>query len=122
MKAQYSAAEAQVRIGEAATGIGGKMADAGAAIERARTKTEEMQARAGAMDELIASGTLEDFTSNQTQLDRELAQMASQSQVESDLAKLKQEVGSGDEQKQLPGGEDVPPIRAVPPEEKAENQ
>jgi phage shock protein A len=74
------------------------------------------------MDELIASGTLEDFTSNQTQLDRELAQMASQSQVESDLAKLKQEVGSGDEQKQLPGGEDVPPIRAVPPEEKAENQ
>src|SRR6476646_5190575 len=117
MKAQYSAAEAQVQIGEAATGIGGKMADAGAAIERARTKTEEMQARAGAMDELIASGTLEDFTSNQTQLDRELAQMASQSQVESDLAKLKQEVGTGDEQKQLPGGEDVPPIRAVPSEE-----
>src|SRR5437899_3086651 len=103
MKAQYSAAEAQVRIGEAATGIGGKMADAGAAIERARTKTEEMQARAGAMDELIASGTLEDFTSDKTQLDRELAQMASQSQVDSDLAKLKQEVGSGDEQKQLAG-------------------
>ena len=108
MKAQYSAAEAQVRISEASTGIGGKMADAGAAIERARTKTEEMQARAGAMDELIASGTLEDFTSNQTQLDRELAQMASQSQVESDLAKLKQEVGSGDEQKQLAGGETKP--------------
>ena len=104
MKAQYSAAEAQVRIGEAATGIGGKMADAGAAIERARTKTEEMQARAGAMDELIASGTLEDFTSDQTQLDRELAQMASQSQVESELAQLKQEVSPGEEQKQLAGG------------------
>jgi phage shock protein A len=103
MKAQYSAAEAQVRINEAATGIGGKMSDAGAAIERARAKTEEMQARAAAMDELMASGTLEDFTSNQTQLDRELAQMASQSQVESDLAKLKQEVGAGDEQKQLEG-------------------
>ena len=122
MKAQYSAAEAQVRIGEAATGIGGKMADAGAAIERARTKTEEMQARAGAMDELIASGTLEDFTSDQTQLDRELAQMASQSQVESELAQLKQEVSPGEEQKQLAGGEDAPPIRAVPSEEKAENQ
>ena len=122
MKAQYSAAEAQVRIGEAATGIGGKMADAGAAIERARTKTEEMQARAGAMDELIASGTLEDFTSDQTQLDRELAQMASQSQVESELAQLKQEVSPGEEQKQLAGGEDSPPIHAVPSEEKAENQ
>jgi phage shock protein A len=121
MKAQYSAAEAQVRIGEAATGIGGKMADAGAAIERARTKTEEMQARAGAMDELIASGTLEDFTSDQTQLDRELAQMASQSQVESELAQLKQEVSPGEEQKQIAdGGEDAPPIHAVPPaDEKA---
>ena len=74
MKAQYSAAEASVRIGEASTGIGEQMGDAGAAIQRAREKTEEMQARASAMDELIASGTLEDFTSgDQTQLDRELA-------------------------------------------------
>ena len=104
IKAQYSAAEAQVRIGEAATGIGGKMADAGAAIERARTKTEEMQARAGAMDELIASGTLEDFTSDKTQLDRELAQMASQSQVESELERLKKEIGPGADAKALESG------------------
>src|SRR6266487_3167414 len=45
IKAQYSAAEAQVRIGEAATGIGDQMADTGAAIQRARDKTEEMQSR-----------------------------------------------------------------------------
>jgi phage shock protein A len=96
MKAQYSAAEAQVRIGEAATGIGGKMQDAGAAIERARDKTQQMQARASAMDELIQSGTLEDFTSDKTALDRELAQMASQSQVDSELAAMKQELGAGD--------------------------
>jgi phage shock protein A len=96
MKAQYSAAEAQVRIGEAATGIGGKMQDAGAAIQRARDKTEQMQARASAMDELIQSGSLEDFTSDKTALDRELAQMASQSQVESELAAMKQELGTGD--------------------------
>jgi phage shock protein A len=96
MKAQYSAAEAQVRIGEAATGIGGKMQDAGAAIERAREKTQQMQARASAMDELIQSGTLEDFTSDKTALDRELAQMASQSQVESELAAMKQELDTGD--------------------------
>src|SRR5579872_592750 len=101
MKAQYSAAEAQVRINEAATGIGGKMADAGAAIERARSKTEEMQARASAMDELMASGTLEDYTSDKTQLDRELQQMASQSQVDSELAKMKQELGKGGETPQL---------------------
>jgi phage shock protein A len=125
MKAQYSAAEAQVRIGEAATGIGGKMADAGAAIERARTKTEEMQARAGAMDELIASGTLEDFTSNQTQLDRELAQISSASQVDDELAKLKAEVGSGEPQKEIaPGGEQPAPDAepaAQPAEETTES-
>ena len=95
IKAQYSAAEAQVRIGEAATGIGDQMADTGAAIQRARDKTEEMQSRADAIDELTASGALEDFTSDQSPLDRELAQMASESQVEDDLAKLKKEVGSG---------------------------
>ena len=96
MKAQYSAAEASVRIGEAQTGIGDQMADAGAAIVRARDKTEEMQARASAMDELIASGTLEDFTSGgETQLDRELAQLTSKSKVDDELAKMKAEIGSG---------------------------
>ena len=62
IKAQYSAAEAQVKIGEAATGIGEQMADTGLAIQRAKDKTEQMQARAGAMDELIDSGALEDVT------------------------------------------------------------
>ncbi len=100
-KAQYSAAEAQVRIGEAATGIGEQMADTGLAIQRAREKTEQMQARAGALDELIAAGTLEDFTSDQTQLDRELAQISSQSQVDEELARMKAELGSGERPKEL---------------------
>jgi phage shock protein A len=102
MKAQYSAAEAQVRIGEAASGIGEQMADTGLAIQRAREKTEEMQARASAVDELIASGTLEDFTSDQTQLDRELGQISSSQEVDAELARLKGEIGKGaEEQKQL---------------------
>ena len=63
IKAQYSAAEAQVRIGEAATGIGEQMADVGLAVQRAKDKTEQMQARASAIDELTAAGALEDFTS-----------------------------------------------------------
>jgi phage shock protein A len=101
IKAQYSAAEAQVRIGEAATGIGEQMADTGLAIQRARDKTESMQARAAAVDELIEAGTLEDFTSDQSQLDRELAQIASQSQVDSELEKMKAEVGAGETQKEI---------------------
>jgi phage shock protein A len=102
IKAQYSAAEASVRIGEASTGIGDQMADTGAAIQRARDKTEEMQARASAMDELIASGTLEDFTTGgETQLDRELQALTSKSKVDEELAKMKAEVGAGSEQKEL---------------------
>jgi phage shock protein A len=66
-----------------------------------------MQARAAAMDELMSAGTLDDYTSNQTQLDRELAQMASQSQVESDLARMKAEIGQGSGLKAIEGGEDA---------------
>ena len=110
MKAQYSAAEAQVRIGEAATGIGQHMSDTGLAIQRAKDKTEELQARASAIDELTASGALEDFTAgDQTQLDRELAQVSSQSQVDDELARLKAEVGAGDGGgKELGAGESEP--------------
>jgi len=101
IKAQYSAAEAQVRIGEAATGIGEQMADTGLAIQRAKDKTEQMQARASAVDELVAAGTLEDFTSDKTQLDRELEAIASQSQVDAELEQMKAELGAGEKQKEL---------------------
>src|SRR3989442_701797 len=77
IKAQYSAAEAQVRIGEAATGIGRQMEDTGLAIERAKDKTEQMQARASALDDLVQTGGLADLTSDQTQLDRQPSQMSS---------------------------------------------
>src|SRR6266568_7546000 len=106
LKAQYSAADAQVRIGEAATGIGRHMNDTGLAIQRAKDKTEELQARASAIDELTASGALEDFTAgDQTQLDRELSQISSSSQVDDELAKLKAEVGSGTPQKEIAAGD-----------------
>src|SRR5919199_1017799 len=101
IKANYSAAEAQVRIGEAATGIGEQMADTGLAIQRAKDKTEQMQARAGAIEELTESGALEDFTDSSTQLDRELAQVSASHQVDQDLERLKAEVGSGEKQKEI---------------------
>ena len=84
-----------MRIGEAATGIGEQMADTGLAIQRAKDKTEQMQARASAIDELTTSGALEDFTSDQTQLDRELGAIASKSQVDTELEQMKAELGSG---------------------------
>jgi phage shock protein A len=56
IKAAYTAAEAQTRIGEAVSGISEEMGDIGVASQRAQDKTEQMQARAGALDELLASG------------------------------------------------------------------
>jgi phage shock protein A len=106
IKAEYSAAEAQVRIGEAATGIGEEMAETGLAIERARDRTEQMRARAGALDELIEAGTLEDFTTlGETQLDRELAQLDAGEQVENELARLRGELPSGTTASVSGGGE-----------------
>jgi phage shock protein A len=101
IKAEYSAAEAQVRIGEAATGISEEMADTGLAIERARDKTEQMQARAAAVEELTAAGTLDDLTDTSSQLDRELAAISASKQVDDDLARLKGELETGERQKEL---------------------
>ncbi|HTO26882.1 MAG TPA: PspA/IM30 family protein [Gaiellaceae bacterium] len=97
LKAQYSAAEAQVKIGEAATGIGKGMEDTGMAIQRAKDKTDELTARASAIDELTTAGALEDFTAppGSTDLDRQLAEISSSAQVDQELAQIKAEVGAG---------------------------
>src|SRR3954449_9594805 len=96
IKAQYSAAEAQVRIGEAATGIGEEMADVGLAIQRAKDKTEQMQARAGAIEELTATGAPEDFTGGSgDDIVRQLAALGQGAQVDDELAKMKAELGGG---------------------------
>ncbi|MGA8245942.1 MAG: PspA/IM30 family protein [Nocardioides sp.] len=91
IKATYTAAEAQTKINEAMSGIGEEMGDVGMAIQRAEDKTAQMQARAGAIDELIASGALEDASSLNAgdDISRELQAMSSQSEVEVELAKLK---------------------------------
>jgi phage shock protein A len=98
VKAQYSAAEAQVRISEAATGVGEEMADIGLAMQRALDKTENMKARADAVQELEAAGTFEDLTalgSGDDDIDRQLKQLSSTSEVDADLAKMKAELGAG---------------------------
>jgi phage shock protein A len=98
VKAQYSAAEAQVQISSAATGVGEEMADVGLAMQRALDKTEDMKARASAVEELEAAGTFDDITalgSGQDDIDRQLHELTSQSQVDDELAKMKAELGSG---------------------------
>jgi phage shock protein A len=96
IKATYSAAEAQTRINEAFSGISEEMGDVGLAIQRAEDKTAQMQARAGAIDELLASGALDDPTGTaKDDITLELEQLASTSDVESELARMKAAVGAG---------------------------
>ena len=98
IKAQYSAAEAQVKISEAAGGVGEEMADVGLAMQRALDKTENMRARASAMDELEAAGAFDDqlsLSAGQDDIDRELHQLTSQSAVDEDLERMKAELGQG---------------------------
>jgi phage shock protein A len=109
IKATYTAAEAQTRINEAFSGISEEMGDVGLAVQRAEDKTAQMQARAGAIDELISSGALDDASAigQGDDIARELDAMSSQSDVESELAALKAGT-TGGAQGALEAGDSVP--------------
>ncbi|MDP8907354.1 MAG: PspA/IM30 family protein [Thermoproteota archaeon] len=92
IKAKYSSAEAQVRIKENITGISEEMSDIGMSMSRAEEKTEAMQSKAMAMDEMIESGALVDYTNNKDQIQVELEKTEIKSQVEDELAKLKSSI------------------------------
>lgn len=124
IKATYTAAEAQTRIGEAFSGISEEMSDVGLAVQRAEDKTMQMQARAGAIDELLASGALDDPTgTSHDDISRELDRMASTGDVELELARMKQQIGGAQERPALepeaPGGSAQPRTTAPSTEEQA---
>jgi len=104
IKATYTAAEAQTRINEAFTGISEEMGDVGMAIQRAEDKTEQMKARAGAIDELMASGALDDMVSGpRDDIQAELDRMGASSSVDLELERLKGELGQGSAPRQIEG-------------------
>jgi phage shock protein A len=123
IKATYTAAEAQTRINEAFTGISEEMGDVGMAIQRAEDKTEQMKARAGAIDELMASGALDDMVSGpRDDIQAELDRMGAGHDVDAELQRMKAELDQGTAPRQLeataepaPGTAEVPPVRAAQP-------
>jgi phage shock protein A len=116
MKASYTAAEAQTKVGEAVSGISTSMGDAGAAMQRAQDKIAGMQARAGAIDELLASGALTDLNTPVDDIQAQLDKVSATSQVDNDLAALKAELGTAAPAGELPssGNTEAP----TAPEEK----
>ncbi|GCE06645.1 PspA/IM30 family protein [Dictyobacter aurantiacus] len=110
VKAQYSAAQAQVKINEAVTGISQEMTEMNLAMQRAQNKVLDMQARANAMDTLIEQGTLGEQgllgAGSGDTLDRELQQIAAEQNVEAQLQALKQQLqleGPDAQHKQIKG-------------------
>jgi phage shock protein A len=89
LKAQYTAASAVSSVNESVAGISSTISDSGAALQRAQDKIAQMQAHAGALDELLESGVLEDVGGNTDDIQHELNQLGASSQVETELAALK---------------------------------
>ena len=105
IKAQYSAAQAQVRIGSALSGISEEMGDVQLAVERAEHKTEDLRAKAGAIDELAESGVLDTpIVGGGDALSVQLSQITAEQNVEDELAALRSGLPSGSEKKSLPSG------------------
>jgi phage shock protein A len=92
IKARYSSAEAEVRIKENITGISEEMSDIGVAMSRAEEKTDAMKSKAMAIDDMIDSGSLVDYTDNKDQIESELEKTEIKSKVDDDLAKLKSSI------------------------------
>lgn len=109
VKAQYSAAQAQVKISETVTGISEELTEMNLAMQRAQDKVLSMQARANAMEALIEQGTLGEQgmlgTGGDT-LERELQQISAEQNIEAQLQAMKQQLqlnGPDSQQKQIEG-------------------
>jgi len=109
MKANYTAAEAQTKVNEAISGIGEEMGDVGLAMQRAEDKVAQMQARSGALDELMATGALDDASMSSDRLQAELDRGFAEPAVEAELARLRGELtGGSTTAKQIDAPDDTP--------------
>jgi phage shock protein A len=103
LKAQYTAAQAESSVNESVAGISTTLGDSGAALERAQDKIANMQARAGALDELLQSGALEDVGGTDD-IQKELDEATASADVDRELAALKAQIGSATPPPELPSG------------------
>ena len=95
MKAQYTAAQASAAVNAQAAGISSDFDDSGEALARAQDKIANMQARAGALDELLESGVLEDVGGDtDDDIQKELDEVGSAADVDQQLAALKAQLAA----------------------------
>ncbi|HEX3488908.1 MAG TPA: PspA/IM30 family protein [Streptosporangiaceae bacterium] len=104
LKAQYTAAQAQTSVDETAAGISSTAGDSGAALQRAQDKIANMQARAGAVDELLQSGVLEDVGGSTDDIQAELDEASTSADVDKELAALKAQLPAAEKPREIEGG------------------
>jgi phage shock protein A len=98
-----SAAQASASVSEEAAGISRSFGDSGAALQRAQDKIANMQARAGAMDEL-QSGVLEDVGGDTDDIQKELDEAGSAAGTDEELAAMKAQLAGTPAPSQLTSG------------------
>lgn len=101
LKATYHASAAQARLSEVVAGIGGELAAAGQTVERARAQVKQMQARALAMDDLLASGAMTSISGTGADADRHLHEGIRAVTVDAELDALKRELLPPRDDKQI---------------------
>jgi phage shock protein A len=94
LKAQYTAAKAISSVDESTAGISKSFSDSGAALTRAQDKIANMQAHAGALDELLESGVLEDVGGQTDDIQKQLDEVGNAAGVDQELAAMKAELAA----------------------------
>jgi phage shock protein A len=92
LKASYTASAAQVKANESVAGISADFNGVGRAVDQAKDKVRQMQARAAATDELIARGVVQDQTASPDEdLDHQLAAGRSSSDIDRQLRTMREQ-------------------------------
>lgn len=110
LRAQYTAAQASVRIGETVTGLSEEMTDVHRMLDRAQDRTAEMQARAEAIEQLVASGQIAELGSAAgDDIDRQLAAASRDTSVDAELIRLRRDLPAAEApERRLGDGEPSP--------------
>ena len=92
LKASYTASAAQVKANESVAGLSTDFNGVGRAIDQAKDKVLQMQARAAATDDLIARGVVQDQTASPDEdLDHQLAAGRTKADIERQLQVMREQ-------------------------------
>lgn len=93
MKAEHAIAKSTATMAEQVTGISDEALNIGRTVGRMQESTDQLEARAAGIGELVASGALQDFLSpGQSQLDRDAQAIQRSALVDADLERIKKQL------------------------------